>query len=56
MRYNLHIEAFTEIEPLLIRRLKEAGFHSIENIVISSPVDIAKSLDIRIDEARSICD
>lgn len=56
MGYNLQIETFTEIEPLLITRLKEARFHSIEDLAISSPVDIAKSLNIKIDEAISICD
>jgi DNA repair protein RadA len=55
MGYNLHIDTFTEMGCNLINRLKEAGFHSIDNLAISSPVDVSNALDIKIDEAISIC-
>ena len=55
MRLDLQLDSFQKIEPELIRKLKLAGIHSIENLAIRSPVDIAKLLDIDIDEAVSIC-
>jgi len=51
----LQLDSFQKIEPELIRRLKLAGFHSIENLAIRSPADISKLLDVEIDEAVSIC-
>lgn len=55
MRNNLRIENLTEVEPALIRKAKEAGFHYIDTLAITSPMDIAKSLDVEINEAMSIC-
>lgn len=55
MRNNFQIENLTEVEFALIRRAKKAGFHYIDILAITSPVDIAKSLDIEISEAISIC-
>jgi len=52
---DLQLNSFRKIEPELIRRLKLAGIHSIDNLAIRSPVDIAKLLDIDIDESVSIC-
>lgn len=52
---DLQLNSFRKIEPELIRRLELAGLHSIENLAIGSPVDIAKLLNIDIDEAVSIC-
>lgn len=52
---DLQLDSFHKIGPELIRKLKLAGFYSIENLAIRSPVDIAKLLDIEIDEAVSIC-
>ena len=55
MRLNLQLDSFQKIAPELIRKLKLAGIYSIENLAIKSPADIAKLLDIDIDEAVSIC-
>ena len=55
MRLDFPLDSFQKIESELIRKLKLAGFHSIESLAIRSPVDIAKLLDIDIDEAVSIC-
>ena len=55
MRLDLQLDSFQKIEPELISKLKLAGIHSIENLAIRSPADIAKLLDIDIDEAVSIC-
>ena len=55
MRLDLQLDSFQRIEPELIRKLKLAGFHSIENIAIRSPVDVAKLLDLEIDYAVSLC-
>ena len=55
MRLGIQLDSFHKIEPESIRRLKLAGFYSIENLAFGSPVDIAKLLDINIDEAVSIC-
>ena len=55
MRLDLQLDSFHKIEPELIRKLKLAGINSIESLAIRSPVDIAKLLDIEIDEAVSIC-
>ena len=55
MRLDLQLDSFQKIEPELIRKLKLAGIHSIENLATRSPADIAKLLDIDIDEAVSIC-
>lgn len=52
---NLQLDSFQKIDPEYIRRLKQEGFHSIENLALGSPVDIAKLLNIDIDEAVSIC-
>jgi DNA repair protein RadA len=52
---DLQLDSFQKIEPESIRRLKLAGFNSIENLAIRSPADIAKLLDLEIDEAVSIC-
>lgn len=55
MKNNLQIENLTEVEPAIIRRAKEAGFHYIDTFAITSPVDMAKSLELEISEAISIC-
>jgi DNA repair protein RadA len=55
MRYNLSIETLEEIEPTLKRRLKEVGFHSIKELAMTTPTDVAKSLGIEISEAILIC-
>ena len=55
MRLDLQLDSFQKIEPELIRKLKLVGISSIVNLATRSPVDIAKILDIEIDEAVSIC-
>ena len=55
MRLDLQLDSFQKIEPELISKLKLAGISSIVNLATRSPVDIAKILDIEIDEAVSIC-
>lgn len=40
------VRFISEIEPELIKRLKLAGFSSIENLAIRSPADIAKLIEL----------
>jgi hypothetical protein len=55
MRLGLQLDSFRKLDPELIGKLKLAGFHSIENLAIRSPVDVAKLLDLEIDSAVSLC-
>ena len=55
MRLDLRLDSFQKIEPELIRKLKLAGFSSVEDLAIKSPAYISKLLDVEIDEAVSLC-
>ena len=55
MRLDLQLDSFRKLDPELIGKLKLAGFHSIENLAIRSPMDVAKLLDLEIDSAVSLC-
>ena len=48
-------EGFNEIDDSVKEQLKQAGFNSIKDIVIRGPVQVAKSAEIEIEEASSIC-
>jgi hypothetical protein len=52
---SLEIDTFTEVGSFLRERLKQAGFNSIKDLAIRGPIDIAKSADIEINEAISLC-
>jgi DNA repair protein RadA len=51
----LEIDRLNEIDDSIKDQLKQAGFNSIKDIVIRGPVQVAKSAEIEIDEASSIC-
>jgi DNA repair protein RadA len=52
---TLEIDGFNEIDDSVKEQLKQAGFNSIKDIVIRGPVQVAKSAEIEIEEASSIC-
>jgi DNA repair protein RadA len=51
----LEIDRLTEIDDSIKDQLKQAGFNSIKDIVIRGPVQVAKSAEIAMEEAESIC-
>jgi DNA repair protein RadA len=54
MRHDLQIDTFTEVEATLRTRLKKAGFNSITDLAIRGPADIARLINIEINDAISI--
>ena len=51
----LEIDRLNEIDDSIKDQLKQAGFNSIKDIVIRGPVQVAKSAEIAMEEASSIC-
>ena len=51
----LEIDRLNEIDDSIKDQLKQAGFKSIKDIVIRGPVQVAKSAEIAMEEAESIC-
>jgi DNA repair protein RadA len=51
----LEIDRLNGIDDSIKDQLKQAGFNSIKDIVIRGPVQVAKSAEIAMEEAESIC-
>lgn len=52
---RLALSSIEEIGPATEKRLKEAGFRSIRDLLVRGPVDIAEATGMEMDESVEIC-
>ncbi|MEW6603425.1 MAG: DNA repair and recombination protein RadA [Thermoproteota archaeon] len=52
---RLALSSIEEIGPATEKRLKEAGFRSIRDLLVRGPVDIAEATGMEMDESVGIC-
>ncbi|HXG06245.1 MAG TPA: DNA repair and recombination protein RadA [Nitrososphaera sp.] len=52
---SLALSSIEEIGPATEKRLREAGFRSIRDLLVRGPVDIAEATGMEIDESVEIC-
>ena len=54
-RSKLALDAIQEIGPATGKRLREAGFQSIRDLVVRGPVDVAEATGMELDTSIAIC-
>ena len=52
---SLRLGAIEDIGPATEKRLKEAGFRSIKDLLVRGPVDVAEATGMEMDESVEIC-
>lgn len=52
---KLALSAIEEIGPATEKRLREAGFRSIKDLLVRGPVDVAEATGMEMDESVEIC-
>lgn len=52
---KLALTAIDEIGPATEKRLKEAGFRSIKDLLVRGPVDVAEATGMEMDESVEVC-
>ncbi|HVX02869.1 MAG TPA: helix-hairpin-helix domain-containing protein, partial [Nitrososphaera sp.] len=52
---KLALGSIEDIGPATEKRLKEAGFRSIKDLLVRGPVDVAEATGMEMDEAVEMC-